>query len=660
MSRAEQSRRRAEGWRTRSGLGAGRRAALQAVVALLALVVAASAAFALTKEDLIKLKEQHVPDSVVLNIIKGEGPLGLNEEDVKQLKSLGAGDELVKFLRDNGHVVQKVAIKVAPQGGGGDVVPPSETPAPAETNPDAMAEEEARRKAEDEARIRLAAEELRKKDEAAKARQAEIDRAMTQVSDGERMLERKRNMEAARLFLGFLALEPAEDSDGYYRAKCGLGKALFREKIYSGAAGPVLEVVMKGPEKPCFQESFEMLRTLTAETGFAPPALEDLTQFYVENLAKAFQDDFNYYLGRFFYDYKKLELAIKYLEKVSPDSPQKAAALYLTGVAQIDPDVKKFKSAVENFQNAILTGERVEGSDPEIVELGYMALARIAYEATNYDGALFYYGKVPKLSPRRTTALFESAWTFFLKNDYNRAVGVFHSLHSPYYRQWYTPDLYILEATVYLNLCKFSDSKEALTAFKKVYLDQQPLLERYLAETGNPSDYYTTVSRIYQTQGTGEDKGLPMLFVQAILNDLTFRNNFQYIRNLEVEEKALQANLGPLGEYGSTVLEQVQKARENQVIAAGIEIRESLTRLNEELRDWSIKADEIEFDIDGARAEEAKNKLTNPDWTPPAAAAGTTLFVVADDWQFWPFEGEYWVDEIANYRSFLRSECVEQ
>ena len=48
------------------------------------------------------------------------------------------------------------------------------------------------------------------------------------------------------------------------------------------------------------------------------------------------------------------------------------------------------------------------------------------------------------------------------------------------------------------------------------------------------------------------------------------------------------------------------------------------------------------------------------DSTAPTAEAGTTFTVVADDWQRWEFEGEYWIDEVPNYRSSLRTECVEQ
>ena len=621
-------------------------------VLVLAVLLWSAAAAALTKDELIALKEQKVPDTVIINVVKSSGPLNLTKEDVAKLRSLGAGDGLIKFLTDNGHVL----VDSGGAGGAGGIGEVD----PAEADPDALAEEEARRKAEEDARIRAEAEKLREQEEALKAKEAEINRMVAQLAEAERAMKKGRNMQAAKIFLEFISLSPDPNSDETYRAKFGLGKSLFREGVYSGAAGPIFEVLMKGPEKPQFVEAFYMLRTITRETNYQPPQLEDLTQFYVENLEADFQDDFHYYLGRFFYDYNKLDLAFKYLGKVRDDSPIKANAYYLTGVAQIDPEVKKYKQAVNNFQNAIATAEEIEESDQEVRELAFLALARVAYEATNYEGALYYYNKIPRLSPRRPTALFESSWTYFLKNDYNRAVGSFQSLHSPYYAQWYYPDLYILESTVYLNLCKFDVAKQSVVTFQRRFLDQQPLLQNFLSSTLKPEDYYEAIVTIYETRDTGADRGLPMIFVQGVLNSVEFHDAYKVIKNLTNEKKKLQANLGPLGEFGETVLERVENARRTQLLEAGIRVQQVLTQMDQDLTDWSVKADEIDFEIDAARADEVKRQLVNPDYVPPSATQGTTLLVVADDWQFWPWEGEYWVDEIGNYRGFLNSECITE
>jgi hypothetical protein len=151
-----------------------------------------------------------------------------------------------------------------------------------------------------------------------------------------------------------------------------------------------------------------------------------------------------------------------------------------------------------------------------------------------------------------------------------------------------------------------------------------------------------------------------MIFVQGVYNNTDFYNNHRVIQNLTQEQAKLEANLGGLGDFGAKVLDRVKQARQTQLLKAGIEVQQILTKMDQELTDWSIKADEIDFEIDGAKAEEVKRALTNPDYVPASAVEGTTLFVVADDWQYWPFEGEYWVDEIGNYRSFLGSVCIEE
>ena len=120
-----------------------------------------------------------------------------------------------------------------------------------------------------------------------------------------------------------------------------------------------------------------------------------------------------------------------------------------------------YRSAVQSFQNAIVATEE-NGSDPEIRDLGYLALARIAYDSEQHDAAIYYYRKIPKGSYKRATAFYESAWVYFVKGDYSRALGTFQTLHSPYFEHQFYPELWILEATVYMNTCRFGDAEESL------------------------------------------------------------------------------------------------------------------------------------------------------------------------------------------------------
>ena len=189
--------------------------------------------------------------------------------------------------------------------------------------------------------------------------------------------------------------------------------------------------------------------------------------------------------------------------------------------------LKRAPEAVRSFQEAILAAEQERGGNEEILQLGYLALARTYYEVGFYDVAMFYYQKLPTESARNAEAMNEIAWTYFLKNDYKRALGIFHTLNSPYYQKWFFPDVGILEATVYLNLCKFQQSKLALAQLQERYLERRPELQKAMqkmAEDGPEASWALMMA--YYEGGEGEKKtGLPSVFADAVMDDLAFYND---------------------------------------------------------------------------------------------------------------------------------------
>lgn len=245
-----------------------------------------------------------------------------------------------------------------------------------------------------------------------------------------------------------------------------------------------------------------------------------------------------------------------------------------------------------------------------------------------------------------------------MKNDFERALGAFHSLHSPFYSGRYYPELYILEATAYLNLCNFEKSHRALEEFREEYLNQRPALQGYLEETVEPEEYWQLMEDSY---GDGAERQIPELFTNAVLEDLAFYNMHQVVRALEAEREALTSNMDTLGEFGEQVLETVDEQLEMNIVEGGIIVQQRLTDVDQELQEWETSALQIEFDIENEEREEIRREMQNPGYeTPDTREAGTTLMVVADDWQSWPFEGEYWLDEVDSYRSQMRTECTEQ
>ena len=75
---------------------------------------------------------------------------------------------------------------------------------------------------------------------------------------------------------------------------------------------------------------------------------------------------------------------------------------------------------------------------------------------------------------------------------------------------------------------------------------------------------------------------------------------------------------------------------------------------------------EIEIDTQEADKLEEEIRTANQDGQISANSAKeakiqeTANLLVGEKYLTWPFEGEFWADEINNYRSYLKSQCKEE
>lgn len=647
---------------------------LVACLCVLMVTAPVTSAFALKQKDIVSMKKLGLDDAAIKGAIDTAGDeLMLSAEDLKNLKKNGISDGVIEHLRKTGHV--KGSATAAPGGPGAPGAPgaPAAPPAPGGPAPSGDLTDEQKQAIIDEQKqkeeeIKLKAQELIKAQEDAKLRTQKIQTEARRLPQAFESMEDNRNMEAARICLGFLNLNPDPNGKAWYDAKYCLAKSLYQEGILSGASRPLLEVLLKGSgaDRPHFKDSFRMLEGLSSKIGYRPPLLAELTKINEKSLNKDFRNDFNYFMGKFFYDYNNMETAKKHLNMVTEGAQDYPEAQYLIGVATLgevksDNDIYRLApQAAQSFQNAILAGEKETGGNEEIIQMGYLGLARIYYELGFYNIAMFNYQKLPENSSRNAEAMYEIAWTHFLKNDYKRALGVFQQLNSPYYSKWFYPDLGILEATVYLNLCDYQKSKLALSRLQTRYLDKRPALQKFMQESlkeGNgPAWLWNSTVNYYK--GGGEKKyGLPRLFADAVMDDLNFYNIYRQVQVLQKERTALKANIGSLGDLGKQVLDRVEDQLRIKITEGGTVVQQRLAGIDQELNRSKIQAFQISFDIDKEEKDQIQARLNNKAEA-NAGDVGTTLFIVADDWHPWPFEGEYWLDEINNYRSNLRTECV--
>ena len=611
-------------------------------------------AHAITADNVIQMHKSGLPAAVIIQTI--ESTHSTFNLTVAQMKSLQAAG------------VPKDVIDAMMKSTGG-----AQAPAPAPEPAAEPAKDDLQRLKDQEDKDRAQIEQDDRVREAAK-RAAEQERQKMAAEDSKRIaqqLEQARDSyddgeyyRAARLYDDFIQKsDPKKPS--VLQARLGLADSLFALKLYGNAAAAYHEILSAGPDSDTFVPAFQGLRKCAQRITYNDLRLEQLTNYFVGNAPKPFQDSYNYFLGKFFFDFSRFEDARKYLSLVSADGDDFAGAQYLLGLMIVqeagdqesDERAQKLITASPLFQAAVQAAEQ-HGND-RIAHLSYLGLARIAYTVGLYDVAIFYYRKVPTDSTNYVNSLYEIGWSYFLKGDVRRGMGIFHTLDGPDWENYFLPDSHLLEATVFMNSCHFDYAHDAVKRMEDKYLALRQPLQKYLSE-------YVTPDTLYQAFVLGQtSKGvdLPRLLRMATLADAEFNELYGTVRNRRREVVDISAHRDNFGQdLAGRLLASVEEQQKTAQTEIGLKISTILQRLDTELGDLETKLSEIRIEIDEVQTDELeqaiKQSYQETSTTAEAAAAERTASIfVGDKYLTWPFEGEYWADEINAYRSNLTDVC---
>jgi len=678
---------------------------LLAVAVCGGVLLAPSSGFAISKGEIITLaKLQISEDEIIAAIDKDRTIFNLTINDILELKNAGVPEKVIRFMLATPQ--KYAAADTGDAAGPGDAAKPADTPKPIEEKTPEEIRAEAERARLDALRLKREQEKAQEAQQAAYA-QGQLKAGMEYAEDG-------RFVDAILHFQDFITKNNyPPDSDEYYNARYGMALALVQANLYESAANLLLEIVLQGPDKPFFQGAFSHLGKMRKKVAYSPPDLEQLTQFFVGNFSRQFQDEYSYFLGEFFYEGNNYSMSLKYFEQVSTDSPTYGKARYLTGLIQVANQM--YKSAVGSFQVAIeATGENK--SEIHVAHLAYLALARIAYETGNYDGAIYYYRKIPRSSTRLAEAFYEMGWTYFMKQDHMRSIGTFHALHSPFFSEYFYPELWILEATVYMNLCQYDNARASLEMFKRHVSAKGVPLSQFMRNMRTQAEYWMAYQDI--ANGAGSQYQLPIELLYPIMVNPDVYLLYRTIRQIEHEKTLIKDAGGKLGAWADETLSMLEGQRISRINEIGIKIQMAFRMLQKELRDYQVKVTEIELDLNQVEMEkieastqelleeqmlqdavnailrlmqvgkttdeilayvkgqevyekfrekhvqalverEVDKKIVSyiEDLLESDEESGGSPAIVGGDSLEWPFEGDYWEDEIWGYRSFLREEC---
>ncbi|MBP47266.1 MAG: hypothetical protein CMH53_04955 [Myxococcales bacterium] len=616
-------------------------------------LTAASTVSALSVDEIILLVKMEIPDKQIVRKIDKDGSVfRLEPSEILKLKKKGVSDTIIRYMLGT-------ASRKKGSSSGGATVKKVEAPKKPvrELTAAEQAAEEARMKEE---ALRLAEEQRRREEAQRKAFAGKV------LTNGQKLAARGRWVEAVQVFTKFVndgvgGIPFAPDSDEAYIATYGIANALARAGLLQSAANKLLEVVRAGPEKLFFQAAFGQLRDLRRSINYRSTDFEALKEFSVVGKDKTFQNSFHYFVGEFLHDFGLFADALPYLEKVDTGSKDYPRAQYLLGlIAFRDSTLStatKVRRAVNAFQNAVVAGE--ETKNQGMIDLSYLALARLAYEYRQYDAAIYYYRKVSKNSPKIARAFYESGWAYFLKNDISRALGIFHALHSPYFKHHFYPELWILEATIYVNTCNVDRAKAAIKRFKEDVLVLGPPLRDFLSRHVRAEQLYEGVVKSINKPQLSV---MPRRLLSPVLQNVEFYNLHKAINQIAREESKIRGKLTKLGAFGQELLGKLGQLKADRIAQAGMVVSGALKQVQRDINSYQDRLDELTIDLQEKELDRLNRKIEQVEQKKRGGKlveSGGSQSIAGSDSMVWPFEGEFWKDEINSYRSSLKSQCTE-
>ena len=490
-----------------------------------------------------------------------------------------------------------------------------------------------------------------------------------------RLYQQERYMEASVQFQRVVEGETQDAPANVQKAQFFLGKALYHLRFYQSALAIFDEITQQGQGHNYFGQTLQWLATQLPEPAgiiekVGRYGVDELEQFNTAESADLY-NQLIYLMGRHKYNQGEFEEAIRLFQGVDRQSDHYVYGRFFEGIAHVrtrraQPAIQAFRAIIEAIDEGVTGVEDTQRMD----DLAWLSLARVYYTAANrtdaetgdrtIDGTLLgnavvAWNNIGTGSEYWLDALFEESWAFFLADEYSRAMGNIHTLFSPYFEDAYYPEALVLKAVIFFSACQVENAEAMIAQFHERYDPVQAELTSTLAQFEDNQQFFEFLQRVR----SGDANLSPRIrgVVSSALSDRTLLRHLEYVRLLEAEEARL--NQAPdefkNSSLGSRILQDIFVAKSFAIDQTGDLARGRYNRLIDELNELMNQVDTVELEIAtfqrGQLSQEMQQQQTE------VARSGGLDVEVDEEHQIWPFDGEYWRDELGFYRQQVSSQC---
>lgn len=440
-----------------------------------------------------------------------------------------------------------------------------------------------------------------------------------------------------------------------------LGLTLHQLKLNQVSAFQFIGVVKEGNNR-YIKQSLEKLSLAADALGDDTLLNYAISRVNVDEFPRAHRDMLNFRIGEFQMRNKQFEDAARSFDKVSRGHALYSSAKYQEGLAyaesnQLDRALQTFEQLMQSRVNAPVTDKSKVAA--------MMGKARVLYQKKAWDAAIEAYREIPRDTEFWHDTVFESSWAMLRSGRFRSSLSNFHTLHSAFYEDHYLPESLLLRSIVYLYICKYDEMDKVLNLFGHIYKPVYRQIDKTLETVNQPERYFTMMNDMMKVAKKGGNNGkmsfpIPYIVAQKISREADFQNSFQYIRRLLEERRRINSIGGgwansAVGLYAKKVLNtRLTKAKQK----AGKIVRNHLLTLKEELVDLIEQEGFARYEMINGQKESLKKKIAGKELPDQQVDDSNQRdFYIQNGYEYWPFRGEYWLDELGNYHYVGTQSC---
>ena len=435
--------------------------------------------------------------------------------------------------------------------------------------------------------------------------------------------------------------------------KYTLGIAFTKMQLYHMASLQFIYVI-KSKNKYYRKKAIEKLVGLADFLGDEDFVYYILTKVRIQDFPAAQRNKLYFYFGLLEFKKKRYSHSRSYFSRVRRGTPFYNKALYKIALSYAE-EGRPVKAA-RIFNQLASSRSRVTDQVRVAAKMGE---ARSFYQAEKFDQSLMAYRAIPRDSKHWHSVLLESSWAYLRSARFRSALSNFQTLHSSFYEGHYQPESLILRAYVYLYICKYYEMEKVLDFFNLTYM---PILKSVKASLKNRRglDLAFQISGKTKRTKLGSSISLASIVRERLEKQTAFQSVKVSLLNLKREKGRLNAMphywiTSPVGRNANAVVDAriaTMKKRTAKIA------RFNLLEIKGELERLAKLEQYLRYDMLRGKREFVKKKIQRKYADDIQIDEKLSRdYYIKNGYEYWPFKGENWLDELGNYHYIGLQSC---